>query len=67
MFAIKYVYEYEKFKNLKKIRRISWKKKKKRSLYKFVTSNQYKKGSLYNQYITKNLGENLIMINKIKY
>ena len=34
-------------------------KKKKRALYKFVTSN--------NQYIIENLAENLIMINKIKY
>ena len=33
--------------------------KKKKALYKFVTSN--------NQYIIENLGENLIMINKIKY
>lgn len=73
MFAIKYVYEYEKLKNEKKIRRISWKKK---DLFinlllatniKKKKKKEKQKRSLYNQYITENLGENLIMINKIKY
>ena len=48
-------------KNLKrkKDQKNQFKKKKKRALYKFGTSN--------NQYIIENLGGNLIMINKIKY
>ena len=53
---------YMNMKNLKRKKRLEelvGKKKKKRALYKFVTSN--------NQYKIENLAENLIMINKIKY
>ena len=59
MFAIKYVYEYEKLKMKKILEELVEKKKIKGSFYKFFTSD--------NQYIAENLGKNLIMINKIKY